>query len=92
MHITLVAVIRGVSKKGSEFGRVCLKFKSERGSTVKEYFVSPQVLDRTNAKEDDLIKCRLAFDEYGRAEIVEITKAEDEDLADLSIFNEKEGE
>ena len=90
MHITLVSFNRGVSKKGREFGRVCFKFKSDRGSTVKEYFVSPQVLDRTNAKEDDLIKCKLAFDEFGRPEIVEITKAEDEDLADLSIF--KEGE
>lgn len=92
MHITLVAVSRGVSKKGREFGRVCLKFKSERGSTVKEYFVAPSVLDRTDAKEDDQIKCRLEFDEYGRPEIVEIKKAEDEDLADLSIFNEKDGE
>ena len=90
MKIQLVTCSRGVSKKGSEFGRVCLKFKSERGSTVKEYFVTPAVLDRSNAKEDDLIKCKLAFDEFGRPEIVEITKAEDEDLADLSIFNEKE--
>lgn len=90
MHITLVAVSRGVSKKGREFGRVCLKFKTDRGSTVKEFFVAPAVLDRSDAKEDDLIKCKLAFDEYGRPEIVEITKAEDEDLADLSIFKEEE--
>ena len=89
MHITLVAVSKGVSKKGREFGRVCFKFKSDRGSTVKEYFVAPSVLDRTDAKEDDQIKCRLAFDEYGRAEIVEILKA-DEDLEDLSIFKEEE--
>ena len=89
MHITLVSFNRGVSKKGREFGRVCFKFKSDRGSTVKEYFVAPSVLDRTDAKEDDQIKCRLEFDEYGRPEIVEILKA-DEDLEDLSIF--KEGE
>ena len=90
MKINLVAVSRGVSKKGREFGRVCLKFKSDRGSTVKEYFVAPVVLDRTDAKEDDQIKCTLEFDEYGRPEIVEILKA-DEDLEDLSIFKE-EGE
>ena len=89
MKINLVAVSRGVSKKGREFGRVCLKFKSERGSAVKDFFVSPSVLDRSDAQEDDQIKCRLAFDEYGRAEIVEILKA-DEDLEDLSIFKEEE--
>ena len=91
MHITLVAVSKGVSKKGREFGRVCFKFKSDRGSTVKDFFVSPAVLDRSDAKEDDLIKCRLAFDQYGRPEIVEILKA-DEDLEDLSIFKEEDGE
>lgn len=88
MRIQLVAKNRGVSKKGTEFGRVCLKFKSERGSAVKDFFVAPAVLDRSNAQEDDEVECVLGFDDYGRTEIKEIRRVDDDDLA---IFN-KEGE
>lgn len=87
MRIQLVAKNRGVSKKGTEFGRVCLKFKSERGSAVKDFFVSPAVLDRSDAQEDDEIKCLLDFDEYGRPEITEIKKVDNDDMA---IFGEEE--
>ena len=87
MKINLVAVSRGVSKKGREFGRVCLKFKSERGSAVKDFFVSPAVLDRSDAQEDDEVECVLGFDEYGRPEITEIKRVDEDD--DLAIFNKE---
>lgn len=89
MRIQIVAKNRGVSKKGREFGRVCLKFKSERGSAVKDFFVSPAVLDRSNAQEDDEVECVLGFDEYGRAEIKEIRRVDNDDV---SIFGEEEEE
>lgn len=85
MRIQLVAKNRGVSKKGREFGRVCLKFKSDRGSAVKDFFVSPAVLDRSDAQEDDAVECVLGFDEYGRPEITEIKRVDEDE--DLSIFN-----
>lgn len=85
MRIQLVAKNRGVSKKGTEFGRVCLKFKSERGSAVKDFFVAPAVLDRSDAQEDDVVECVLGFDEYGRPEITEIKRIDVDE--DLSIFN-----
>ena len=87
MHITLVAVSKGVSKKGREFGRVCLKFKSDRGSAVKDFFVAPAVLDQTDAQEDDEVTCVLGFDEYGRTEIKEIRKVDNDDV---SISGEEE--
>lgn len=83
MRIQLVAKNRGVSKKGTEFGRVCLKFKSDRGSAVKDFFVSPAVLDRSDAQEDDAVECVLGFDDYGRPEITDIKRVDDDDL---SIF------
>lgn len=85
MRIQLVAKNRGVSKKGTEFGRVCLKFKSERGSAVKDFFVAPAVLDRSNAQEDDEVECVLGFDEYGRPEITEIRRVDDNE--DLEVFS-----
>lgn len=85
MRIQLVAKNRGVSKKGTEFGRVCLKFKSDRGSAVKDFFVAPAVLDRSDAQEDDVVECVLGFDEYGRPEITEIKKVDEDE--DMSIFN-----
>jgi hypothetical protein len=87
MRISLVAKNRGVSKKGTEFGRVCLKFKSERGSAVKDFFVAPAVLERSDAQEDDEVTCVLGFDEYGRTEIKEIRKVCNDDVA---IFGEEE--
>lgn len=87
MRISLVTKNRGVSKKGTEFGRVCLKFKSDRGSAVKDFFVSPEVLDRTDAQEDDEVECVLGFDEYGRTEIKEIRRVDNDDVA---IFGEEE--
>jgi hypothetical protein len=87
MRISLVTKNRGVSKKGREFGRVCLKFKSERGSAVKDFFVAPAVLERSNAQEDDEVECVLGFDEYGRTEIKEIRKVDNDDVA---IFGEEE--
>ena len=89
MRISLVTKNRGISKKGREFGRVCLKFKSDRGSAVKDFFVAPAVLDRSDAQEDDEVECVLGFDEYGRPEITEIKRVDEDD--DLAIFN-KEGE
>lgn len=87
MRISLVTKNRGVSKKGREFGRVCLKFKSDRGSAVKDFFVAPAVLDQTDAQEDDEVTCVLGFDEYGRTEIKEIRKVDNDDV---SIFGEEE--
>lgn len=84
MHIQMVTKNRGISKKGREFGRVCLKFKSERGSAVKDFFVSPAVLDRSDAQEDDVVECVLGFDEFGRPEITEIKRVDEDE--DLSIF------
>ena len=85
MRIQLITSNRGVSKKGREFGRVCLKFKSERGSAVKDFFVAPAVLDRSDAQEDDVVECVLGFDEYGRPEITDIKRIDVDE--DLSIFN-----
>lgn len=87
MHIQMVTKNRGISKKGREFGRVCLKFKSDRGSAVKDFFVSPAVLDRTDAQEDDEVECVLGFDDYGRTEITEIRRVDNDNVA---IFGEEE--
>lgn len=88
MRIQLITSNRGVSKKGREFGRVCLKFKSDRGSAVKDFFVAPAVLDRTDAQEDDEVTCVLGFDEYGRTEIKEIRRVDDDE--DLAVFGKGE--
>ncbi|MCI5494975.1 MAG: hypothetical protein MR407_01375 [Roseburia sp.] len=84
MRINLLAKSRGVSKKGNEFGRVTLRFRGDDGSTIKDFFVAPTVLDNCNAGEDDEVQVSLDFDKYGRPQITSIQRVDDEDM---EIFN-----
>lgn len=83
MVINLLAKSRGVSKKGNEYGRVTLRFRSDDGSTIKEFFVEPAVLDKCNADEDDEVQVSLDFDKYGRPQITSIQRVDE----DMEIFN-----
>ena len=72
---------QGVSAKSGNFYCVLtLRSKSEKGSEIKDFFVSEEVardMDADGVEEDDFVVVEVKLNDYLKFEIVSVLKADD---------------
>ena len=72
---------QGVSSKSGNFYCILtLRSKSEKGSEIKDFFISEEVardMDADGVQEDDFVEVKVKLNEKLKVEIVSVLKAED---------------
>ena len=72
---------QGVSSKSGNFYCILtLRAKSEKGSEIKDFFISEEVardMDADGIEEDDYVEVEVKLNEQLKMEIVSVLKADD---------------